>query len=154
MMLTLNHEDKKITVSNPEVINPIDFDYKKTLNLCRDIVVEENSNKSFSLQMILKSGTDIEYSVVELKVNKDYWIQQITFFYVVKMNFSNSYFTPELDDVRLVITYSDLNKKWKDKEGLANTKEYVNVSFNKITPAPRLTGYSIYDYRTVSKKNK
>ncbi len=152
--VTINHEQKTITISNPQMIGALEFDSKTSLNMCQDVKVHRSSDGLWTMKMMIKEMSDLPYAMVELKVDKNFWIEQIGFFYSAKMNFSDSYFSSEMDYARMVITYSNLKKKWQDKDGIMKIDKYLSIGPDEVIPAESFRDYEVYDFRTNIKKNK
>lgn len=84
-------------------------------------------------------------------MDKKFWISEITFYYAIQMDFSDSYFTKELDYPKMVVTYSKLKKRWKDKSELLDTGRFLSFSADGIAPTQLYKNYQILDVRTQEK---
>lgn len=144
--LNINHENKQIILSKPSQTELLEVNIKETLKWCKDIkITEKNGEKS--LHLILKSRTDIPYSSILVKVDKNFWIENLTFYYAVKMDFSSSYFAPDLAYPKMVVTYGKLKKKWKDKEKLLNTDRFIDQTAGELKLKEMYQNYQLIDLR-------
>ena len=144
--LSINHNRKTITVSDYKAIKPMDFDLEKTLQFCEKIEVEI-IKQGFIVSLILRDKTDIPFNKLTLRLDKKYWIKTIEMFYTSKINFSDSYFEKDLDYPRLSIAYKEIDKNWKDKEGLLELDKYLSVVGSKLKLSKKLENYTLLDIR-------
>jgi len=148
LMICINHDDRQITLTHAVESDVVDPEIKNSLRYCSDILVLDNNGKNTSIELILKKESDLPYSRIRIDLDEDYWIEQLTFFYNTQVNFSSSYFSPQMDYPRLEVRYRDLKKNWKDETGIARLNNYVQITDDKIEATPLYKAYTIIDNRT------
>lgn len=141
-LIKVNHDQKMIAVSSPPEETALNGDLKKSLKWCKDVQVRTKGDNSV-LSLVLKSQSDIPYSVVDIEIDKKFWIQQVTFYYSRLMDFSESYTSKDLHLPKLVVKYNKLKKKWKDKDGVCETGNYISEYNGKIHPVEKFNDYRI-----------
>jgi hypothetical protein len=143
--LKVNHSEKAIFVTNTQEISAFDTDLEASLKFCSDVkFLEEDGTRK--IVMIIKRGTDLPYSMIQLEVDKKYWIKRIKLFYSIQIDFSDSYFEKELGYPRLEVDYEIFKDKWKDKENILQTEKYVLQEPEGFKPSETLSNYKIVDY--------
>lgn len=147
MTATIDHETREIYLSRPTTLDYSAIDYDATLEFCKDVKVIDLGKGRTKLQMIVSAGSNLPYSVVEMTIDKQFWIEDITLFYNSEINFSGSTFEPEMGLPRLKIDYQEVKKKWSDKEGLTELKNYFDYTDSGFVGVGKYTGYKIIDYR-------
>lgn len=145
-LLHVNHAEKRIIVSNSSRINAIDVDFKQSLKWCNNVTVT-TKGKNRIIQLFIKSKTDIPFRTIVIEIDQNYWIKKITLNYATQMNFSKSYFTKEMGYPKMVITFNQLKKKWKDKEGLLDIKRFVEIEEKEIHLGEAYKNYELIDLR-------
>ena len=146
LSLQINHGEKVIMISNPSNISAFVTDLESSLKLCRDVQVRKKEQTTL-ITMIIREKTDLPYSRLDLLIDANFWIQEITLFYSSEINFSESYFQQDMAYPKLVVSYQMFKDKWKDKEGLLITENYVTANENSYTASKRFADYKILDYR-------
>lgn len=146
MTVKINHSEKAIMLSSPMPASAFDADLEGTIAFCSDILVARGA-KETTISMLIKAKTDLPYGRVDIKIDNNFWIKEMTLYYSQLLDFSESYQQKDMAYPRLVISYDVFNNKWKDKEGLVDLSNYVIENNKKISPAAKLGNYEILDYR-------
>ncbi|MCG8573610.1 MAG: hypothetical protein MI810_01905 [Flavobacteriales bacterium] len=149
LSLSVDHDDKLMTISDPIEEKVIDADLEKSLQMCQDTKVVEQEDGSTKLRLILKQKSDILYSAIDIIINEKYQIKEIQLYYAHQYNFSSSYFQPEMDYPKLRITYGEIKKSWKEKDEHLNLGYYLSNTANQPTPTKEYSDYQIIDLRSV-----
>ncbi len=144
--LKIDHNQKTMIVSDYTSINYLDFDIEQTLAYCKTVKVTPLGKKN-KVVMILKDQSDIPFNKIELELDKNLWISEITMYYSNQINFATSYFDQELDFPKLVVSYHQIDRKWKDKEGILQLENYIISQKNNLQPAQPLQDYQLIDIR-------
>lgn len=144
--ITLDHEEKEAVLSKPSTSSLIDADINETLKRCADVRIKE-VDKGFIVQLIIQSKQDIPYAFITLETDKDYWIDQITFYYSTQANFSGNYFDQDIAYPRLEVQYGTVKKDWTDKENLLSTSSYLDVSQPEAKMQGIYKDYRLFDLR-------
>ena len=146
--LSVDHENRMMVLSDPAQNEVLDKDLKKSLKFCRDVVINQLENGQTKIRLILKSTIDVPYSAVDIQIDKDYWLQEMTLYYSNQIDFSPTYFQPDLDRPKLKIVYDECKKNWKDKEGLLDVSKYLSIQSNEIVAGSGYEDYEIIDLRS------
>jgi len=145
--VNVNHEERTIILSNPSKVELMDANIETSLRYCSDIKIVEQ-DEGLAISLIIGAKTDIPYSVIQLKVDKNFWIQEVVMLYSSQLNFSDDYFTKDMAYPKLVVSYGKLKKKYKDSDNLLSSERYLEITDDLIKPSAWLTGYKILDLRT------
>ncbi len=149
LTIVLDHEFKTIQLIN-SVANEMsvidDQQLKQNLKNCKDIRIREKE-QSIEIGLVFQDGLSLPFGKAVVTVDKNYWIQKIVFYYNIQLNFSQDSFNPDYGQPRLEIDYTDLKKKWKDKEGITQIDKYLTLEDGVYKPTDLYKGYEIIDIR-------
>lgn len=145
-VVSINHREKAIVVTNPIAGGSVIPDVESTLNFCRDVQVKK-SGDLVSLFLFIQPNTDLPFTKVDIVSDKNYNLHSITLYYAHQTNFSSSYFSPEYDYAKLKISYTEMKTNWHDKEGILFSGKYITEENGKIIPASEFSKYKLVDYR-------
>ena len=120
----------------------IDKQLKANLKHCKDIRLDKREEGA-TIVLRFKEEPAIPYQQVEIVIDNEYWINEITFYYATQMNFSQDSFNPDYGYPTLKVTYEGLKKKWKDKEGLTELDKYVELKDGVYHPTSMYATYEI-----------
>jgi outer membrane lipoprotein-sorting protein len=140
--IQINHTDHLITLAEPSKNELFDSNLEASLAFCNNVIVESNANGQL-IQLIIKPNVDLPFSRLEIQVDKKLFVSSIVFYYSTQMDFSGDYQNPKLDLPRLVVTYENLSKRWKDNDHLLETSSYLSTQENTIKPSDPLSGYNL-----------
>lgn len=144
--INVSHETQTIFVSDPSDLEIMDGNIKSSLKRCRDVIVNE-IDRGKRLTLLLKGITDLPYARIEVEVNNKYWIEKVTFFYANEVNFSGSSFDKEMARPKLVVTYGDLKKRWKDDGNIGETDRFFTERIDGIELSEAYKNYHVIDLR-------
>lgn len=149
--INIDHENRKIMVSDPVADFPFGNEIKSALNYCKDVrVLAKDGGKVIDLT--IDDKVDLPYGRVLIAIDKKYRVQKIEMHYTNQMDFSTNYFEKDLAYPRLVIFYDVFKPKWKDKDAVLSSSNYIENKEGNITPSALYKQYELYDLRN-SKKN-
>jgi len=143
--LKINHKEKVIVVSKSVSLTAFDVDLEQTLSVCKDIKIVKKTNNSTEIILILKNMNDIPYSQVRFVVDKNFWINSMTFYYAGQSNFG-TFFEQDLDFAKLEVIYSKLNKA-TPRLNTIELQDYIRITNDVITPAVKYASYEIINLR-------
>lgn len=144
--LMIDHESNVMYLTKSQRDNPLNIDIKETLKFCKDIIVKDNGDTK-ELRLLIKDGTDLPYAQVKVDVDKRFWISSITFYYAIQVDFSDSYYTKEMDNPRLEVSYVKLKKRWNDREDLLSLDRFIKKSNSQFKTTSLYSSYQLLDLR-------
>lgn len=146
VFLQVDHRYQSMYLANAINETMFEADLEKTLKVCGNITVAHQGTQMI-LSLVMSKTHDLPYNRIDLKLSSDYWIESLTLFYAAKANFSKKYNQPEMDNVRMEISYSNFKKSWSDAENVLNSTNYLNLVNEHYEPAELYKNYSIVDLR-------
>jgi hypothetical protein len=146
--LKVNHDQRAILIMDPQTFTTGDFDMKKLAEVCK-VKSFTDLKSHWEIILVPNAFSGLNYSSIQVLVNKDYTIKKQVFFYNTGIDFSKDYRKQDICHPRLEILYSNYNQKIPDIIKLG--KDYF-ITFNKANKAvssAKYRNYEIIDRRTV-----
>lgn len=144
--LQLDHDARSMYLSSSVNETMFEADLEKSLKMCGNIIVTKEQGK-LAISLILSKTHDMPYNRLDLLVTEDYWIESVTMYYAAKANFSKDFNRPEMDEVKMQISYLNFKKAWSDENGKLSAANYLNLAGKKYEPTSLYKNYSIVDLR-------
>ncbi len=138
----INHEVKTIQVLPAIETKIFDEDIENSLRFCKDVKSRKTENGTL-ISINFNEYSSIPYAQIDILIDADFWVKNMTLYYATQLNYSRDYFNPDMDFPRLEIDYSNLKKKWNDSQGLTNLSKYINKEGDNYSPTPLYQNYEL-----------
>ena len=147
-LLKANHNEKAISIDKKQEYQQMQLgEIEKGFKECRSITLDDKGDY-YSITMILKSFSEVPFSVIKLRIEKKtYYLLQIDLYYVNEEDFSENSKNPEMAQPHLQIKYKDISFSPKDHSNLFLLSRYFIKKNNVLELKSDFKNYELIDNR-------